>query len=92
MCKIKIHEDVVAKRCVWILGVEMVEMLYIFLLSHRTVCRNYLWCLHHSGCYFGNTKQSCFGFFLTEGTDVFVNSIADDVLGSEDELTGALSD
>ena len=30
--------------------------------------------------------------FLTEGTDVVVNSKADDVWGSEDELTGALSD
>ena len=27
---------------------------------------------------------------VTEGTDVVVNSIADDVCGSEDELTGAL--
>ena len=29
---------------------------------------------------------------LTEGTDVVVNLIADDVWGYEDELTGALSD
>ena len=29
---------------------------------------------------------------VTEGTDVVVNSIADDVWGSEDELTGVLSD
>ena len=28
----------------------------------------------------------------TEGTDVVVNSIADDVWGTEYELTGALSD
>ena len=28
----------------------------------------------------------------TEGTDIFVNLIADDVWGSEYELTGALSD
>ena len=27
-----------------------------------------------------------------EGTDVVVNSISEDVWGSEDELTGALSD
>ena len=29
---------------------------------------------------------------ITEGTDVAVNSIADDVWGYEDELTGVLSD
>ena len=29
---------------------------------------------------------------VAEGTDVVVNLIADDVWGSEDELTGALSD
>ena len=29
---------------------------------------------------------------VTEGTDVVVNLIADDVWGSEDELTSALSD
>ena len=29
---------------------------------------------------------------LTEGIEIVVNSIADDVWGSEDELTGALSD
>ena len=29
---------------------------------------------------------------VTEGTDVVVNSIADDIWVSEDELTGALSD
>ena len=29
---------------------------------------------------------------VTEGTDVVVNSIADDVWGYEDELTGVLSD
>ena len=28
----------------------------------------------------------------TEGTDIVVNSIADDVWSSEDELTGVLSD
>ena len=31
-------------------------------------------------------------FSLTEGTDVVVNSVADDVWGSEDELTGTLSE
>ena len=30
--------------------------------------------------------------YITEGTDVFVDSIADDDWVSEDELTGALSD
>ena len=30
--------------------------------------------------------------FLTEGMDVVVNSIAGDVSGLEDELTGVLSD
>ena len=40
-----------------------------------------------------NTKNSCVDFlFLTEGTDVVVNSIADSVWGSEDEITVALSD
>ena len=29
---------------------------------------------------------------VTEGTDAVVNSIANDVWGSEDELTGALSE
>ena len=29
---------------------------------------------------------------ITEGTDVVVNSMADDVLGSNYELTGALND
>ena len=29
---------------------------------------------------------------VAEGTDVVVNSIAEDVLGYEDELTGVLSD
>ena len=29
---------------------------------------------------------------VTEGTDIVVNSIADEVWGSEDELTGVLSD
>ena len=32
----------------------------------------------------------CFSF--AEGTEIVVNSIAEDVWGSEDELTGALSD
>ena len=31
-------------------------------------------------------------FYVSEGTDVVVNSIAKDVLYSENELTGALSD
>ena len=31
-------------------------------------------------------------FSVTEGIDVVVNSIADDALGSEDELIGVLSD
>ena len=31
-------------------------------------------------------------FFLTEGIDNIVNSIAGDVWGPEDELTGVLSD
>ena len=30
--------------------------------------------------------------YLTKGTDVVVNSLSDDVWGSEDELTGALSE
>ena len=33
-------------------------------LYHKTVCSHYLWWLHHSGWYFGNTKHNCFGFFL----------------------------
>ena len=37
------------------------------------------------------TELVCF-LSLTEGTEVVVNSIAEDVCGSEDELTGALSD
>ena len=41
----------------------------------------------------GIQNRICFGFFsVTEGTDVVVNLTADDVWGSEDELTGALSD
>ena len=31
-------------------------------------------------------------FYVAEGTDVVVNSISEDVWGSEDELTGVLSD
>ena len=31
-------------------------------------------------------------FYVAEGTDVVVNSISEDVWGSQDELTGALSD
>ena len=47
--KFNILEDVVAIRCEWWLVVEMVVMLYIFfLLSQKTVCHHYLWCLHHS--------------------------------------------
>ena len=42
---------------------------------------------------FWEYKTELFLFFsLTEGTDVFVNLIADDVWGYEDELTGALND
>ena len=38
-------------------------------------------------------KTELFWFFsLTEGTDVVGNLIADNVLGPEDEVTGALSD
>ena len=36
--------------------------------------------------------EMCWFLYLTEGTDGVVNSIADDVWGSQDELTGALSD
>ena len=36
--------------------------------------------------------EFCWFFFVTEGTDVVVNSIADYVWGSKYELTGALSD
>ena len=31
-------------------------------------------------------------FHVTEGTEIVVDSIADDVWGSEDKITGALSD
>ena len=42
---------------------------------------------------FWEFKTELFLFFsLTEGIDVVVDSIADDVWVSEDELTGALSD
>ena len=42
---------------------------------------------------FWEYKTELFWFlFLTEGTDVVVISIVDDVWGSEDELTGALSE
>ena len=42
---------------------------------------------------FWELKTWLFLFFsLTEGTDVVVNSIADDVWGYQDELIGALSD
>ena len=42
---------------------------------------------------FWEYKIELFWFlYLTEGTDVVVNSISDDVWESEDELTGALSD
>ena len=42
---------------------------------------------------FWEYKTELFWFlFLTEGTDVVVNSIADYVWGYEDKLTGALSD
>ena len=48
--------------------------------------------MHHSGWYFGNTKQNCLDSSITEGTDVVVNLISDDVWGYGDELTGVLSD
>ena len=39
------------------------------------------------------TQNICFCLLsLTEGTDVVVDSIADDVWGANDELIGALSD
>ena len=42
---------------------------------------------------FWEYKTELFWFLsLTEGTDVVVNSITDDVWGSEDELTGVLSE
>ena len=42
---------------------------------------------------FWEYKTELFSVFsLTEDTDVVFNSIDDDVWGSEDELTGALSD
>ena len=62
--KFNILEDVEEIRCVWWLGVKVVGMLWFFLVYHNTVCRNYLWWLHHSGWYFGNTKHDCFDFCL----------------------------
>ena len=63
--KFNILEDAAAISCVWWLGVEMVGMIcWYFLLSHKTVCRHYLWCLHHSGWYSRNTKHNCFDFCL----------------------------
>ena len=42
---------------------------------------------------FWEYKTELFWFLsVTEGTDVVVNSITDDVWGSEDELTGVLSE
>ena len=62
-------------------------------MSHKTICCSYLQCLHNSGWYLGNTKNSCSAFLcLIEGTDVVVNSIDDDVWEYEDERTGALND
>ena len=42
---------------------------------------------------FWEYKTDCFWFLSwTEGIDVVVHSMADDVWGSEDELTGTLGD
>ena len=40
----------------------------------------------------GIQNRIVFIFSVTEGIDVVVNSIPDDVWGSEDELTGVLID
>ena len=65
VCKFKIFCDVVAIRCAWWLGVEVVVMLwFFFLMYHKTLCRRYLWCLHHYEWNFGNTKKNCSNFCL----------------------------
>ena len=91
--KFNLLDDVESILCEWWLDVEMVGIIWIFLLlSHKTVCRHCLWWLHNSGWYFCITKQNKLMFVCHWRTDIVVNSIADDVWVSEDELTGVLSD
>ena len=49
--------DMALIRCACWFGVEVVGMIsFFFLVFYSTICHHYVWCLNHSGWYFGNTK------------------------------------
>ena len=91
--KFDILEDLVAICCVQRLGVEPVGILYIYFCSFT---RPYVVfscdaCIILDGIS-GIQNRIDYILSLIEGTDIVVNLIADVVRGSEDKLTGALSE
>ena len=90
MLKFNLLEYVISICCELWLTVEMVGMLYIYMLSYKNVCIHFFVVVASFRMVFWEYK---IGFFsATEETDVVVNSIADYVWCYEGELTGFLSE